>query len=357
MNQVKITKNQNRLESMLEAFFFNYRPLHLIIFAALTVFFIIQASEIKPSASFEKMIPKDHQYIANYLDHKEDLKGLGNAIRISVENTDGDIFNKEFQHTLSQIHDEVFYIPGVDRAALKSIWASGVRWMEVTEEGFSGGPVVGSDYDGSTRSLQQLRKNVEKSGQIGALVANNLKSAVIYAPLLEKDPETGLAIDYQIFSERLETLIRDKYESDTIKVHITGFAKVVGDLIDGLAQIAIFFAVALLITFVLLYFYSSCLRSAIIPLVCSVIAVIWQLGLLKTLGFDLDPYSMLVPFLVFAIAVSHGVQIINAIAHESANGANKNKAARLAFRALYLPGLIALISDGVGFATLMVIEI
>ncbi|WNC66848.1 MMPL family transporter [Thalassotalea nanhaiensis] len=357
MNKDKLTNKQNRLENTLEAFFFNFRPLHLIIFAALTVFFIIQASEIKPSASFEKMIPKDHEYIGNFLEHKADLNGLGNAIRISVENTQGDIFNKEYQQVLSKIHDEVFYIPGVDRSALKSIWASGVRWMEVTEDGFSGGPVVGSDYNGSEQSLLQLRKNVEKSGQIGALVANNLKSAVIYAPLLEKDPETGLAIDYQVFSQRLETLIRDKYQTDTIKIHITGFAKVVGDLIDGLAQIAVFFAAALLITFVLLYLYSSCLRSALIPLVCSVIAVIWQLGLLKTLGFDLDPYSMLVPFLVFAIAVSHGVQIINAIAHESSNGADKNKAARLAFKALYLPGLIALISDGVGFATLMVIEI
>ena len=190
MKQANISNNQNRLESTLEAFFFNYRSLHLILCAVLTIFYIIQASGIKPSASFEKMIPKDHEYIANYLDHKADLKGLGNAIRISVENTDGDIFNQEFQQVLSEIHDEVFFIPGVDRAALKSIWASGVRWMEVTEEGFSGGPVVGSEYDGSARSLLQLRKNVEKSGQIGALVANNLKSAVIYAPLLETNPET-----------------------------------------------------------------------------------------------------------------------------------------------------------------------
>ncbi|MEW6996978.1 RND family transporter [Colwelliaceae bacterium BS250] len=354
MNQ---TNNQNRLESILESFFFNFRPLHLVLFTALTLFFVIQASDIKPSASFEKMIPKNHQYIGNYLDHKADLKGLGNAIRISVETITGDIYNQKFQQVLSEIHDEMFYIPGVNRGELKSIWASAVRWMEVTEDGFSGGPVVGSEYNGSAMSLLQLRKNVEKSGQIGALVANNHKSAVIYAPLLEINPETGDIIDYQQFSHRLESLIRDKYQTDTIKIHITGFAKVSGDLIDGLGQIVIFFGGALLITLVLLYFYSSCLRSTLIPLFCSIVAVIWQLGLLKTLGFDLDPYSMLVPFLVFAIAVSHSVQIINNIAHETAKGANKNKAARLAFRALYLPGLIALISDGVGFATLMVIKI
>lgn len=344
-------------ESVIERIFFHHRPLVILLMLAATLFFGYQASSIKPEASFEKMIPASHPYIANYLEHKDDLAGLGNAIRISVEHTQGDIFDKDFQETLQQVHDEVFYVPGVNRASLMSIWASGVRWSEVTEQGLTGGPVIADTYDGSPEELEKLKTNILKSGRIGSLVANDFKSAIIYAPLLDFNPDTGEPIDYQQFSNQLEELIRDKYESDSVKIHITGFAKVVGDLIDGASQVAVFFAIALAITFVLLLLYSRCLRSSIVPLLCSVIAVIWQLGLLKTLGYGLDPYSMLVPFLVFAIGVSHGVQIINAIGHESAKGANKELAARLAFRALYIPGIIALISDGVGFATLMVIDI
>lgn len=344
-------------ESIIERIFFHHRPLVILLMLVATVFFAYQASSIKPEASFEKMIPASHPYIANYIQHKDDMAGLGNAIRISVENTQGDIFDKSFQETLQQIHDEVFYIPGVDRAKLMSIWASGVRWSEVTEDGLTGGPVISDTYDGSPTELEKLKTNILKSGRIGSLVANDFRSAIIYAPLMDFNPETGEPIDYQQFSSQLEELIRDKYENDSIRIHITGFAKVVGDLIDGASQVAIFFAVALAITLVPLYLYSRCLRSSIIPLMCSVIAVIWQLGLLKTLGYGLDPYSMLVPFLVFAIGVSHGVQIINAIAHESARGTGKELAARLAFRSLYIPGIIALISDGVGFATLMVIDI
>ena len=66
---------------------------------------------------------------------------------------------------------------------------------------------------------------------------------------------------------------------------------------------------------------------------------------------------MLIPFLVFAIGVSHGVQMINAIMHGKSEGRNNDHAARYAFRSLYVPGLTALVSDGIGFATLMVIEI
>ncbi|MGY0627656.1 MAG: MMPL family transporter, partial [Paraglaciecola chathamensis] len=135
-------------------------------------------------------------------------------------------------------------------------------------------------------------------------------------------PETGEKLNYKAFSALLETLVRDKYSSDTVSIHITGFAKIVGDLIDGAFEVALFFAIAFVITMVLLYLYSGSVMGTIIPLVCSLAAVIWQLGILNLLGYGIDPYSMLVPFLVFAIAVSHGVQIVNTITLESAiNGA------------------------------------
>lgn len=343
-------------EAFFELLFFQNRPILVLIFLALTVFFGYHASQIKLDASFEKMIPTFHPYIANYLEHKEDIKGMGNTVRISVEVKDGDIYTEEYMEVLKQVHDATFYILGVDRAALTSLWASSVRWLEVTERGFDGGPVIPDTYDGSEESLNLVRRNVAKSGQVGALVANNARSAMVYVPLLDNNPETGEQLNYQLLSERLEAL-RDKYQTDNIEIQIIGFAKVVGDLIEGASEVAMFFAFALLVTFIMLFAYSRCLRSSIIPLSCSVIAVVWQLGLLNLLGFGLDPYSMLVPFLVFAIGVSHGVQIINAISHFAISGLGKKMAAQSAFKSLYIPGIIALISDGVGFATLLVIEI
>lgn len=344
-------------ESIIEKALFEKRGLIVSLFILLTLWFGYQASQIRPDASFEKMIPTYHPYIMNYLTHQDDLKGLGNAIRVVVENPDGDIFEHSFLETLKQVHDEVFYIPGVDRAALSSIWSAGVRWTEVTEEGFAGGPVIPDDYDGSDHSISQLKSNIMKSGQVGTLVANNFKSSIIYAPLLEFDPDTGKPLNYKQFSEQLESRIRDKFQSDKVVIHITGFAKVIGDLIDGITQVALFFGIAVVFSLLMLVLYTRCIRSALIALACSISAVLWQLGILKSMGLGLDPYSMLVPFLVFAIGVSHSVQIFNGIVHEMAKDADPLNASRRAFRSLYVPGLTALISDGIGFATLMVIAI
>jgi predicted RND superfamily exporter protein len=344
-------------EVFAERLFFTHRKVVLLVFAVLTVWLGLQAAKVKPDASFEKMIPTGHPFIANYLADRDDLKGLGNVIRIAVETREGDIFQRDFLDTLKQISDEAFFIPGVDRSGLKSLWTPNMRWTEVTEEGLAGGPVMPDTYDGSPQSLQQVRKNVLRSGQVGRLVANDFKSTIILVPLLENNPQTGERLDYQAFSRALEDKVRDKYQDENLRIHITGFAKVVGDLIDGAEDVALFFAVACGITLVLLFLYSCCWRSSLAVLLCSGMAVLWQLGLLNLMGLGLDPYSMLVPFLVFAIAVSHGVQMFNAVAHGGKAGLEPEQAARRGFRRLYLPGLTALVSDGIGFATLWVIEI
>jgi predicted RND superfamily exporter protein len=355
INQTGLSDGQQA--PLVERLLFENRIPVIIVFVLLTVFFAFQALKLEPDASFEKMIPTSHPYIQNYLENKADLASLSNSVRIIVASKDGDIFDKDFQEALQLINDEVFYIPGVDRSGLQSIWTPNVRWNEVTEEGFRGGAVIPNAYDGSERSLDQLRANILRSGQVGRLVANNFRSAAIIAPLTDINPETGEKLDYRDFSRSIEKLVRDKYQNDKISIHVTGFAKVVGDLIEGATLVALFFGVALVTTLVLLSVYSRCVYATLVPITCSTVAVVWQLGLLHTLGFGLDPYSMLVPFLVFAIGISHGVQIINNIAVRFFFGAGAFWSARRAFRALYIPGFVALVSDGIGFLTLMVIEI
>ncbi|MFR0688271.1 efflux RND transporter permease subunit [Enterobacterales bacterium AE_CKDN230030158-1A_HGKHYDSX7] len=359
-----LNKHQQDKATFLERIIFTHRPFVIIACLLVTVFLAWSATQVRPSTSFEKMIPLQHPFIQNMLEHRNDLANLGNTVRISVEAVNGDIFTKEYMETLRQIHDEVFYIPGVDRSGMKSLWSPSVRWTEVTEEGFAGGEVIPQTYDGSAKALDLLRNNVLKSGQIGRLVANNFKSSIVDVPLLEvypdpKDQGKLMKLDYRQFSHELEEKIRDKYQlqNPNVKIHITGFAKKVGDLIDGLLMVVGFFGICFVITLVLLLWFTKCVRSTIAVLSTTLVAVIWQLGLLHIIGFGLDPYSMLVPFLIFAIGISHGVQKINGIALQSSDAETPLLAARRTFRQLFLPGMIAILADAVGFITLLVIDI
>ncbi len=345
--------------NMAERLIFSNRPVILALFALLTAFLAFNASQIRPDASFERLIPLEHPFIINMLDNREDLGNLGNSIRIAVSVKNGDIFNKAYMQTLSEITDELFYLPGVDRSAMKSLWTPNVRWIEVTEDGFRGGTVIPDGYDGSDGSLEGLRQNILKSGQVGRLVADDFKSTIVYASLFETNPETNEPLDYKQFSLELEEKIRDKYraKNPNIDIHIIGFAKKIGDLIEGIGAILIFAFVTIGLTLTFLYAYSRCLVGTLVPVITSIIAVVWQLGILNLLGYGIDPYSVLVPFLVFAIGISHGVQIVNQLAVEQALGFNPLMSARLAFRFLVRPGILALVSDAIGFLTLLFIEI
>jgi predicted RND superfamily exporter protein len=344
-----------RSGSAVERALFNHRQWILIVCALLTVLFAWSASDLRVNANFEKIIPKSHPYIANFLAHRQELGGLGNAVRIAVATTGESIYDPHYLKVLQQLSDEAFLLPGVDRRNMKSLWTPNTRWVGVTEDGMDGGPVIQDGYDGSPKSLATLRLNVERSNEIGQLVALDQRSSIVYLPLLSKNAN-GVPLDYADVSDALERL-RVKYQSGGVSIHITGFAKVMGDLIAGIWQILGFFAAAVFITTAMLYAYTRCVRSAVLVVACSLVAVLWQLGLMPLLGYELDPYSVLVPFLVFAIGMSHGAQKMNGIMQDIGRGANSLVAARYTFRRLFLAGLTALLCDAVGFGVLMVIDI
>ncbi|MCG2750365.1 MAG: MMPL family transporter [Desulfobacteraceae bacterium] len=350
------TPGKNGKASALENLLFGRRALFLTLFIAITLVLGYFMLQLRPEASFLRMIPSYHPFIKNYIDNQVNLKGLGNVVRIAVETEEGSIFSPEYLDVLQKANDEVFFIRGVDRSGLKSLWTPNTRWSEVTMDGYHSDQVIPDTYDGSKDSIELVRTNILKSGEIGSIVANNFKSTMILAPLLDVDMETGQPLDYHRLAKDLEG-IRDKFQKGPIKIHIVGFAKLMGDLIDGASRVILFFGIAFLFLLVILYINCRCWKSTSIRALSSLVAVIWQMGVLSLLGYGLNPYSMLVPFLMFALGVSHGIQMFNAMAHEMIYGADKLNAARLAFRTIFRPGLAALVTDCLGFATLMVIRI
>ena len=176
---------------LLERLIFNNRLIVMLACLVVTLFLGYKAIHISLNASYEKMLPIKHPYIQNFIANRTQLRGLGNTLRVVVENTQGDIFDPAYLDTLKKINDELFLTPGVDRAWVKSIWMPVVRYNEVTEEGFAGGPVMPDTYDGSPAGVEKLKQNIAKAQLVGSLGRNDYKSAMVVVPLLDRDPATG----------------------------------------------------------------------------------------------------------------------------------------------------------------------
>jgi uncharacterized protein len=333
------------------------RRVLLAFFLVLTAFLVYSAMQLRVDAGFSKMVPLEHEYMRTFTEYQKTFGGANRVlVALRVKGAGGDIYTAEFMRALKGATDDVFFIPGVDRATVTSLFTPNVRFIEVVEEGFAGGNVVPATFRGTPSDLEIVRQNVLKSGNVGRLVANDFRGALIRAELLEVDPASGQRLNYPAVAKQLEA-VRAKYQSDAIDVHIIGFAKAVGDITDGAIGVLAFFAVAFVITAVLLYLYKGSLALTALALVCALMPVVWLLGLLPILGYGIDPMSILVPFLIFSIGVSHAVQMTNVWQQETEQGHDGRTAALNAFLKLFIPGSVALITNALGFLVIMHIKI
>jgi len=340
----------------IENFVFGFRAPILIILGIVTIVMGFYASRLQMTAGFEKMLPIGNSFIKTYFEYAPNFGG-GNRVIVVLENKKGDIFNPKFLETLKHATDDVFYIPGVARHRVTSLWTPNTRYIAVTEQGLEAGDVIPANFKPDEASIRTVMQNVLRANLVGRLVSTDFHSAMIATELLDFNPETQKPLDYFKVAKLLEKNIRDKYVSDDVDVKIVGFAKLVGDIADGAKSVVVFFAVAFVLTCLMLWLYCRSWILTIVTVGCSLSSLVWQFGVLHLMGYGLDPLAVLVPFLVFAIGVSHGVQQVNMAAAEMAAGLNKEQAARATFTFLLKPGTVALLTAMAGFATLYIIPI
>ncbi|HEX4871898.1 MAG TPA: MMPL family transporter [Nevskiaceae bacterium] len=411
-----------------EPLIFSKRPITLGVISLLTLLLGWQASQLRLDSGFEKQLPKDHPFIQVLKKHQAQFGG-GNTVLLAVTQKEGrgDLYNGAFLASLKTATDAVFYLPGVDRTRVSSMFTPNVRYLEVVEGGFQGGNVVPSGFKPTAEALERVRDNVRKASIIGRLVSNDQRSAIVTSELVETNPRTGEKLDYIRTAQRFEnirgrltqptvyrltlreaqyglpagTVVAALYEdprgplfelrnhdgtavtaegetvehrfpgaqlsveeadnpdyNPDIEVQIIGFAKVIGDVADASLEVVGFFGLTVFLVWLVLAWYMGSFVVALYPLSCGLLAVVWELGILRLAGFGLDPFAILVPFLVLAISVSHGIQITSFWLLEVADrGLDSFEASRATYRRLVIPGITALITNVIGFGTILLIPI
>jgi hypothetical protein len=304
-----------RLVARLEALCFGHRAAVLALLACITLVMGALATRLQMDAGFDKQLPSGHEYTDTFFQHRDTLFGA-NRLMVVVHARKGDIWNVAFLRKLNDVTKAVLYLPGVDRRTVSSLWTPNTRVLTITDEGFKARDVIGGDVTAerlTEAQIGQIRDNVVTGGYIGSLVANDSSGAMVVADLLDMDPQTKARTDYIALGQRLETALRAQFEDATVEIQIIGFAKQISDIAEGAKTVLVFFALAFVLTALAVFWYCRSVVFTFVTLVCSLVSLVWQFGTLKLLGYGLDPLAVLVPFLVFAIGVSHGVQQVNYI--------------------------------------------
>ena len=338
---------------------FRHRAVVLVVLGVFTCTMAYLARDLHMAAGFDKQLPTGHEYTDTFFKYQDSLFGA-NRLIVVLHARRGDLWNQEFLSSLNAVTNAVMYMPGVDRSTVSSLWTPNTRVLLITEEGFQARDVIGGDITPdklSAENISQIRENVVVGGYVGSLVANDYSGAMVVADLLDYNPRTKARTDYLELGKQIEQEVRAKFENEHLEIQIIGFAKQISDIAEGAKSVVKFFVLAFALTAFAVFLYCRSFAFTFATLACSLVSLVWQFGTLRLLGYGLDPLAILVPFLVFAIGVSHGVQQANFITQRLCAGESAFEAARASFTGLLIPGTMALLTTFVGFATLVLIPI
>lgn len=319
---------------------FDHRKTVLVIVALVTAWFAWHIPAVRMLSDFADLLPQEHPYIQLH-NRIRDTFGGANIITLAVEVEEGTIFTNDTLARIHRITEGMDQLTSINHNLVTSLTHRNTRKITLTPDGtirsYTYFDPQRGDY--SDAELEQIQRDVVASPRVyGLLVSPDMKAAIIKGTLNEG------ALDYgKIFAEL--QAIRAQEAAPGIRIHATGHPVLVGWVDSYSVQILQIFLYTVFIVLGILIVYTRRLYGILLPLLGMALTSIWGVGIMGVLGYNLDPLMLVVPFLISARAMSHGIQKVERYFLELAHTDDKELAARNTFNALFRPGALAIVAD------------
>lgn len=353
MTNTKTTKTQPMgRAARLANWMIDHRLITALVILIPTLALAAMLPRIEVYSRFADLLPQKHEYILNYNRMKATFGGA-NVVTLSLEVTEGDIFTHKTLSQIRMLTKEVDLISGVNHYQVASMAHPKIRRIRTTSGGLiKSEPVLPRIIPKDEEGLKRLREEVFNNDIVyGTYVANDGTAALILAGFDEE------RLDYNEIFTRLQEL-KTEIESDGItRLYVAGEPMLKGWIYHHSGQLKFIFGITLSIIVILLYLHFKSFVGVLIPLIGTGLSAVWGLGLVGTLGFNLDPLILVVPILISARTASHCVQMMERYQDELRGGATGDQAVRTAMGELMVPASIAIFTDAAGLLVLAVSSI
>jgi predicted RND superfamily exporter protein len=249
-----------------------------------------------------------------------------------------------------QVTNLLYLTDGINAGRVVSLSARKIKHVEANEEGFI---------------TQWLMHDPPKTKvELDILKARIIRNPLVYGPLVSKDfKATLIQADFEsnvssrdIF--KVLQKVKTRYEDENHTIYICGQPVLQGWLDYYLPRMSSLFIITLLVMSLALFYAFKSKRGVFLPLLSASMATLWGLGLTAFCGFKLTPSTILAPFLVFALGVSHSIQFIKRYyEYMSKHKRNSKAAAIMITKNLFVPAFTGLLTDGIGPFTLFFVPL
>lgn len=309
-----------------------------------SLFFAYQLKTLSFKTNLGDFYPLKHPYLKIQNRLNEIFGGL-NQISIAIEVKEGTILNPVTLDKVWQITNQLYLTEGINAGRVVSLSARKVKYVQANEEGFLTQWLM-HDPPKSQLEIEALKQRITRSPlAYGVIVSKDFK-----ATLIQADFESNIS-SREIF-DVLQGM-KEKFQDDNNVFYISGHPVLQGWLDFYLPRMTKLFFITILAMSLVLYYAFQSKRGIFLPLISATMATLWGLGCTSLCGFKLTPSTILAPFLVFALGVSHCVQYIKLYYEYMSKHKHNSKAAAISIsRSLFIPAFTGLLTDGIGPFTL-----
>lgn len=324
----------------------------LIAIVVATIFFSFQWENMRFTYTEANLLPDDHEVNIKYNDFLKTFGEEGNLIILGVK--DSTFFTVEKLNAWNKLSENFKQFKEVETVVsikdLQKLVKDNVNEKFILE------PFI-KDSVSSIKQIEILQDELfNKYPFYDNFLFNKESKTIRTAIYLKKDiVNTSARKDFIV--NILNPIVEDFQEANNIDIRVSGMpyirtlnAQLIVD------EIGKFILAALLVTSLIFFFFFRSFRATFISLIVVCVGVMWTLGFLGLLNYEITVLTALIPPLIIVIGIPNCIFLINKYQHEVKLHGNKVKSLQRVITKIGNATLMTNVTTASGFATFILTE-
>jgi len=306
----------------------------LLLISAVMLYYCTQ---VTVATKFDDFFPTYHPDVQLYQEwHKY---GGAQTLSVMIQVKQGNIFNQATLQKIQDIQRDVDKLPGVDHNEVLSLASYRVSYAEATPGSLNIKPFMFPEVPKTADGIAALKKNVQANlASISQYVSADLKSALVTASFNER------GLDYRTLFNQVQDIVH-KYQDNNVDILLAGEPIIRGYGYYYEPAVDVLFAIAVGVMILILWLTGGQRSRWWAPIVTGALSAIWGLGFVGIMKFDFDPVMLVIPFILTARDMSHGIQWQGRYHDELDRLGDKYAACAATTDFMLPPGLLSILAD------------
>jgi uncharacterized protein len=306
---------------------------------SITLFMVYAATHVEVGTRFVDFFPSYHPYVLLNEKYQRSFGGA-ETLAIMVHVKDGNIFNETTLKKLQGLTEAMNALPGVNHEEVFSLASFRINFVKAESGALITQAYMYPKVPTTAQGIAKLKANVvEHQDALRQLVSEDFKSAMVTASF------NDAAINYRVFFTDVQKII-DKYQDANNRIYVAGEPITRGWGYHYLPTLVAIILISLAIIVLVHYYGIRGIARWWAPLMTGACSAVWGMGFTGLIGFQLDPVMLVIPFILTARDVSHGIQWQRRFYSEIERSGGDVYSAVVSTTNLMLPpGLVSILAD------------